>query len=385
MQSNTTKKYTTKLALVFYLVLFSLIAQPASADSGACSWHGGVNCAAGSGVHGGAICNDGYESSVSYSSMDECRQDKMCKPDYLEEIKGYVQLPALRNIYRQGADSSIARLRSLVTYFQNTVASQITSTHQGYTPLYAQIEADRQKAIQSAEALASQLNPYSSARISSNTDNYLQSINATYDGQIQSLRAQETAYVQLAQAKANEYVARANYCISVEEGYISLMGVMDRFCASKYGANVEPTDNLMICQCRAGYEFNNAKTQCVAILTCPLNSERVGQDCTCNAGYAWNQNKTSCDFVVVAAPVKPAEPKKVNSVVAPASTKMKAALPTTKLSKVDTTKAADTTIGTSSVASSSATTTPSTARNTWTRWIGGVAGWFASINPFRKK
>lgn len=377
-------KYKTSIALVLFLTVLFFVAQPVSADSGACSWHGGVNCAAGSGVHGGAICNDGYESSVSYSSMDECRQDKMCKPDYLEELKGYVQLPAFRNIYRQGADSSIARLRSLITYFQDTTASQVASTHQQYIPLYAQIEANRQKAIQSAEALAAQLNPYSSTRISSATDSYLQSTNSTYDGQLQSLKAQEDSVVRLAQATSNQYVARANYCISVVEGYIGLMGEMDRFCASKYGANAEPTDNLIVCQCRAGYEFNNAKTQCVVIPTCPLNSERVGQDCTCNVGYAWNQNKTSCDFVVVATPVKPTEPKKV-SITAPTSPEAKVIPITAKLSRADTTKPINATIGASNVASSSATTTPSVARSTWTKWMGGVVGWFASLNPFRRK
>lgn len=43
------------------------------ATSGACSDHGGVNCSAGPSPSGNAICNDGYESSTSYSSTDECQ------------------------------------------------------------------------------------------------------------------------------------------------------------------------------------------------------------------------------------------------------------------------------------------------------------------------
>ncbi len=45
----------------------------ADATSGACSWHGGVNCAAGSDWDGSVICNDGWrDSSVSYNSMVMC-------------------------------------------------------------------------------------------------------------------------------------------------------------------------------------------------------------------------------------------------------------------------------------------------------------------------
>lgn len=42
------------------------------ATSGACSYHGGVNCSFGAGPTGGAICSDGTESSVSYYAMQEC-------------------------------------------------------------------------------------------------------------------------------------------------------------------------------------------------------------------------------------------------------------------------------------------------------------------------
>jgi len=70
-------------------VLFGLcFASAALASSGACSGHGGVNCAAGSDYDGSVVCYDGWTgSSVLYSSMDSCRSDSTsikisCAPFY---------------------------------------------------------------------------------------------------------------------------------------------------------------------------------------------------------------------------------------------------------------------------------------------------------------
>jgi hypothetical protein len=43
--------------------------------SGACSWHGGVDCSEGPNIFGRAVCNDGTESSVNYGSVLQCTQD----------------------------------------------------------------------------------------------------------------------------------------------------------------------------------------------------------------------------------------------------------------------------------------------------------------------
>ncbi len=59
----------------------------ASATSGACSYHGGVDCSAGASVSGNAICNDGWESSVSYDSMTECAGTFVCPDQFTENDK----------------------------------------------------------------------------------------------------------------------------------------------------------------------------------------------------------------------------------------------------------------------------------------------------------
>jgi hypothetical protein len=79
---NFMKKYSPILmaaALIFFgSTLFSVTPVIAS-GSGACSGHGGVNCLAGPDSDGSAICNDDWRgSSVSYYSLIECQQYRVC-------------------------------------------------------------------------------------------------------------------------------------------------------------------------------------------------------------------------------------------------------------------------------------------------------------------
>ena len=62
-----------KFILPILILLFATFPAISFATSGACSYHGGVDCAAGPQADGTVICNDGWTgSSVSYDSMAEC-------------------------------------------------------------------------------------------------------------------------------------------------------------------------------------------------------------------------------------------------------------------------------------------------------------------------
>lgn len=68
------QKYKNLVLFLSVSILFGgIFVSSVHADSGACSYHQGVNCSAGASSYGNAICNDGYESSVSYYSISECR------------------------------------------------------------------------------------------------------------------------------------------------------------------------------------------------------------------------------------------------------------------------------------------------------------------------
>jgi len=69
-------KVFTLLALSWCVFLPSM----ADATSGACSYHGGVNCSAGSDYDGSVICKDGWrDSSVKYKDANECTSIVTCE------------------------------------------------------------------------------------------------------------------------------------------------------------------------------------------------------------------------------------------------------------------------------------------------------------------
>ncbi|MES2416282.1 MAG: hypothetical protein V4504_01115 [Patescibacteria group bacterium] len=82
------------------------------ATSGACSYHGGVNCSA-SRVDGGAVCNDGWtNSSVSYYSMAECSTSSNCirpnTPQCSTNYQSGLMLQGLQNGSVQSASDLVS-------------------------------------------------------------------------------------------------------------------------------------------------------------------------------------------------------------------------------------------------------------------------------------
>ncbi|KKT28768.1 MAG: hypothetical protein UW14_C0003G0016 [Candidatus Yanofskybacteria bacterium GW2011_GWA2_44_10] len=62
------------IVLYLFLVLSIFVTQKVEAVSGACSYHGGVDCGAGPDYDGSVICNDGWrDSSVGYYGTSMCR------------------------------------------------------------------------------------------------------------------------------------------------------------------------------------------------------------------------------------------------------------------------------------------------------------------------
>lgn len=70
-------------ALFLYISAIFLFPLGVYATSGACSYHGGVNCSAGPSLYGNAQCSDGTLSSVSYYDMAECSAAKLPDPSLL--------------------------------------------------------------------------------------------------------------------------------------------------------------------------------------------------------------------------------------------------------------------------------------------------------------
>ena len=66
-----------KILIALTIIASFAIFQTASAISGTCSYHGGINCNAGSDWDGSAVCNDGWrDSSEQYFSAQGCMDAK---------------------------------------------------------------------------------------------------------------------------------------------------------------------------------------------------------------------------------------------------------------------------------------------------------------------
>ncbi len=67
------KKYL--ISLVFLMFALSTPIFASASTQGTCSWHGGVNCSAGSDWDGSAICSDGWrDSSEKFYSQKACKE-----------------------------------------------------------------------------------------------------------------------------------------------------------------------------------------------------------------------------------------------------------------------------------------------------------------------
>lgn len=85
--------------LIFLGTFF--IVLPVFATSGACSYHNGVNCGTGPDFDGSIICNDGWsESSVSYTSSDECQSYLSCNDSEYASLKEKYGINELKSQYQ---------------------------------------------------------------------------------------------------------------------------------------------------------------------------------------------------------------------------------------------------------------------------------------------
>ena len=124
------KKLTTIVAIFVLFASFNIT----YATSGACSYHGGVNCRVFSSTDGNAICNDGIESSVAYSDMDECKQSNpsICTPPGTYTYMDNSQCAALQEQqFRNGGEYTPTQSSGALEYCQSQVI-QYQAAEQAY-------------------------------------------------------------------------------------------------------------------------------------------------------------------------------------------------------------------------------------------------------------
>jgi len=339
MKEKIKKIFLFTIVLLFSFGLFLNVI----ATSGACSWHGGVNCAAGSDWDGSVICNDGWrDSSVSYYSMTKCIQSP---------ILSIPNCP-LNSSYDSFTDSCKCYSGYLVSGDRCISKDQWCKDKYGYN----------------------------------STNDYLSDNCKCTSGYIFGKDVLgNTACVSADQSCKDEYGVMARYNILYNKcecfvGYVFGQDIIgrtqciseDNWCQNKYGYNSKYNSLSDKCVCKSGYEFtikSGGSLECIScfskygihssynyltdkcecddnytlennkcviqekIIICPQNSTNTGglclcndgyinngsicvtyiqncqnkygvnsygdkNNCYCNSGYQWNSSKTSCVKIV---------------------------------------------------------------------------------------
>lgn len=268
--------------LLIVLILFS---NKAYATSGACSYHGGVDCSAGTALDGNAVCSDGTESSVSYSSMSECGGGSVCTPPSQYTYTDNSQCGALEEQQaRSGGEYTPQESSGIV----DDCKSQVL---------------DYQAAEQAYQVCLNSKSTYSPPILTSSASCRIQ-----YG--VYSIPSTSAGYCSCQQGY---HFGDNKQCVPIPVAPTPVS--LDSSCKAGHGQySMASTTDSLYCSCQEGYYFSNdSSKQCV-----PIDAYY------CNLffgdGYVANANHNGCEktipAVVKPAPVKPkVVPKK--SPVAP--------------------------------------------------------------------
>lgn len=268
------KKYILILGL---LVAFFSSTHLVFATSGACSFNGGVNCAAGAAADGNAICNDGTESSISYSSMDECSSTVFCTASGTSQILQVYTAATTqteKERIKESVDSVISTTQQNINSLNAVTQAGIAQINAQCSSSQSQISSNQQDAVDGFQAEACSLNEF--CNTSSTLSEGVQGINSRYSALSSQLQNECSAQVAAAQAQGNLQTANLQTCLTGLNSLKTAMVSADNNCPYKYAFN---SSN---CVCNTGYEVNASKTSCVIIPSCPTGSSDVSGTCVSN-------------------------------------------------------------------------------------------------------
>ncbi len=232
-----------------------LLAAPlmAFATSGACSYHGGVDCAAGPGIYGQVICNDGWtDSSVSYDSMVECGG-------------GYYSPPScpIFSSYDSLSGSCKCNYGYVASGDQCISQDEACQNQLGYESQYNILnntcECNSGYIIQGGTCV--------------NANNYCWN-NFGYGSEFNSLSKQCEC------SSGYQFDSSSEQCVSAAT-----------YCENTYGSHAE-SDYAGVCKCQYGYVLNSTKDTCIsgddycqAAFGNYATYDSLSNTCGCQDGY----------------------------------------------------------------------------------------------------
>jgi hypothetical protein len=293
---------------VLFLIIGLLPFQITYATSGACSWHGGVNCSAGASADGNSMCNDGFESSVSYYSMVECSGSNSCGGLTVSQRLAYpTYSPSYKKIERELISSELTTTQQQLQNYQNDINNQYqmaVAQNQALNNTYnSQLQSEQQQALDVAKATNAQLNPYGGQN--SDASNYSNSITNSYN----SLYNQYNSNASIAQqqlatyqnsALNSTYVRNAKSCIDQLSSDLEYMNsAPNDYCSSINSELVASSTNPDSCECPNNESWSSKSNSCISRTQyCQEKYDPISYDvnntCTCPSGYQWNGTFTKC-------------------------------------------------------------------------------------------
>ena len=310
---------------IFVFVLFSFLFIPITnvfATSGACSYHGGVNCSAGASSTGKVQCNDGWtNSSVYFSDAAECHVIYSCptpislqcntESDYQNLLQEVTQersraraLNASSGLLGSGRDNSstvgqdrLDSCRQSINVYNNSV-SLYNQCMQGKDNVSSQkaVEAETSTLLK-FNAFCEDRNGKGSVYDPSYTDFY----NPCTAGKKEIVIGDDDF-----SNKIKKLVSDIESC-KTEHGSESTYDNQKNRCECRIGTGPDsqkpyqciPLDNW--CKAEAGNGATNDVFQYV-------DGIDIDHTCKCSTGYKWNTEKTQCVSIKTTNKLSKAKP-----------------------------------------------------------------------------
>jgi hypothetical protein len=242
------------------LIALSLIPISASATSGACSYHNGVNCSAGADYNGKVQCNDGWvNSSVYYSDTDECKLNlnNICPLPY---IYGATDISMCDQYQKNCNDTNKGIYNATLMSGGNPTLSQScpeadqcrkdVALNTSAIRIFNQcLETFKQTQVDTAQIKKENADILLKQTIQKNLDLLCQRDNG------------ENSYSKNGSCHCSDgyfFNKKSNICMLNNEAN------SDLYCKQQYGdfSVITPSD-LNSCSCKEGYQFDSNK-QCIA-------------------------------------------------------------------------------------------------------------------------
>lgn len=284
---------------VIFCGSFLFLKSQALATSGACSWHGGINCPAGMQYDGRVFCNDGWiDSTTYYSFTDNCGSlvssysscftpfvigcttsyDYNSKKNDCNDLYSiYVSAGALE----MGSEAYNNCLQEL-----NECQQQIDDYNQGWTNYYQCLDNEAAEKSQQYEEELGRLN------------NYFEAEETRQDNELCQIKYGENSYASENLCYCNsgyKWNSTQTACIiNCSDNYVSINGVCispTQYCKSIFGSNVYGVGGF----------------------------DTVEETCFCDSEYIWNSGRTAC-ILKIEEEERQTVSTQINSIITPINT-----------------------------------------------------------------